>query len=198
MVEDAALPHLTYRAWSTDESKVDAWVADDGRLYLAGKASTWATAAHDPPVSIMAKATDGGGLESEEFELVTVRVHARPEVSDNIRDVSIPRSTTPASAGVSDLANFFSDLDTEDVGLEFSAKSSDGDKVGIMGTGDGEYKTIDGGAAFLVGKELGTASITVRATEGLDGVNAHDDDDGGIGQWVDQEFTVTVTPPASG
>ena len=85
---------LTYKAWS-DSNKVDAWVnEDDGKLYLVGLESTWdpdKTGNQDQPVTIMATATDGGGLESEEFELLKVRVHDLPKEYDNILDFLIFR-----------------------------------------------------------------------------------------------------------
>ena len=139
----------------------------------------------DPMTIIVVRATDADadGLYVDKDLIVTV--DGAPTIK------TMFKSPVEVSQGekmdfIQDVVGFFEDVESD---LEISdlVETSNGDFNGTDAkSSDSNIATasIDGGHLDLVAKNAGTATITVRATEASDG--------DGLGQWVEQSFTVVV------
>ena len=193
------LDNLTFLP-RVDDSKEEGSVDVAGReaakqngVSITGRMSSWKSTvgqdggAHDPIV-IKVSATDLGALSSMAASF-NVLVNEAPKVKKTLANL-------PAKVGTNleiDLSDFF--VDTEVNTLTYSAglkSSDDGVATAVLKEGDLDILVI-------TPKYPGPTTITVRATEAVDNDGASPDgvffDHDGLGQWIEQTFTVTVSLP---
>lgn len=180
--------HLTFTATIDDVDEREfvsvASFEAKGRngILVTGLKSTWdpdadGGAAH-APVTVAVTAMDPNGLEHDTMTFM-VTVNGAPTAK-----ASFPATDKvkvgDANENTYKLADFFKDADTTE--LDYTAKSSSD------ATATAE---VESGELIVNGKIPGTVTVTVRATEAIaSGVIPLGSS--GLGQWVEQQFQVTV------
>ena len=179
---------LKYTATPDDSENFSVAPAEMG-ITITGMMAT------DAAVEVTTNATDSGMLEVAEtsrgsFDVI---VDAQPEKVGDIADIVLERYAEgglqyKALAATAGLPAFFKD--PEDATLTFSF-SYDDDTVVLARIEqfdhDGDTTTATVPVIELRSLNVGTAEVTVRATEPAGGT-------AGIGQYVEGSFTVTVNP----
>ena len=140
---------VLYSARSKNPASVSAAVADDGRLIITGHAGTDGTNA-----MVYLKATDGGGLASEEHEIL-VSVDPMPVVGALPTSVSV-KSTGTATVGV--IRNIDSFVTNKDAAGSETAESLVISTVQANGTSDAATATTN--AYFAASIASGNLDIT--------------------------------------
>ena len=182
---------------SKEEGNVDVAGRDAAKqngVSITGQMSSWKTTigadggAHDPIV-IKVSATDLGRLSSKAASF-NVLVNEAPKVKKTLANL-LAKVGTPIEI---DLSDFF--VDTEGNALAYSAGLKSSDSAVATALLKDQEPTI----VVITPKYQGPTTITVRATEAVDdnGASADGDDffdHDGLGQWIEQTFTVTVSLP---
>ena len=197
----AGLDSLTFAprvADTADAGKVDVAgreAAKQNGMSITGQMSSWDAdggmeGGHDPVV-VRVSATDLGGRSSMAASF-NVIVNEAPKVKKALESLTAKVGTNRTI----DLSDFFEDTESNALSYTVGLKSSDN------GVATAELNPANDMMSSLIitPKYQGTTTITVRATEAVDSNGPERDGDDhfdhdGLGQWVEQTFTVTVSQP---
>ena len=177
-----------------------------GFLTITGIKSTWdadADPAADDPVTLTVNVEDAGGLTAETGHEIEVTVDGAPVISGlrDSYDVSIDKNF---NAGVVLLTgttrtHLYTDPENEPVTLTYSTYSSnDAAELKVLldtdvdSTNANYIPTLtaaDEGKLAIIGRNVGTTTVTVTATEASSGLRAISPPD----QATEHEIVVTVT-----
>ena len=189
-MDDEGDSNLTFSAKAKKPSEVKhlSFTSIDGGIMIVGMEATIndldTEDVDESSIVISVIATDPGGLKLERD--LTVAVEARPTVKVALPDFTIKKADIGANNMVDDyvvrgdLRLTDEDDDFSD-GLTITSKSTNPTVI----ADDGVVKATNALTLTLIG-DAGTATVTVRATEPVDGT-------AGIGQWVEDTIVVTVT-----
>jgi hypothetical protein len=170
---------------ATSKSSAVSLTNDMKTVTVTGVSSTWNAkkaggAGHDS-IIVRVRATDGGSLWIERDMEVTV--DGAPTVKEQIPSLTFKAGATDQVL-VTAVRGYFQDAESALVIVDDSLKSSN-ENVAIVTVSDDDAD-ID-----ITPKNPGTTTITIRVAETTSG--AQTPRVNGLGQWVEQTVSVTVT-----
>jgi hypothetical protein len=190
-----ASPALTFEVVRVSQDADAVSVTTDGKaIMVTGKVATNngnAKDDDDPVTLIVVRAVDSNGMYTDRD--LTVTVDGRPTVKTMLQSkYTIPQfsqGTTKGILTINNIASFFSDVES---GIEIHDVDSDASDTQVM-TADSNIATavVSGDNLVVTAENIGTTTVTVRAVES-DETNQQDGLVVGLGQWVEQSFTVEV------
>ena len=178
---------VVYSARSKNPASVSAAVADDGRLIITGHAGTDGTNA-----TVYLKATDGGGLASEEHEIM-VSVDPMPVVGALPTSVSV-KSTGAVTTGV--IRNIPSFVTNEDAAGSATAEAVlitpvDADGTAADANTSNAYFSVTLGTGATAGLDITGNNVT---TSPIALTLLIEEDGAAPTQWVKHTIMVSVVP----
>ena len=187
-MDDEGDSNLTFsaKAKKPSEAKHLSFTSIDGGIMIVGMEATIndpATTPDESSIVISVIATDPNGLTYDRD--FTVAVEARPTVKVALPDFTIKKADIGENNMVDDYV-VRGDLRLTDEDDDFDALPITSKSTNLTVIGEnGVVKATNALTLNLTG-DVGTATVTVRATEPVDGT-------AGIGQWVEDTIVVTVT-----